>query len=179
MPPSDGSHREARGIAGSTSSTVRPKFSDRLFRVRVVPIHRRDPCPAPRTQFDSDPFRVRWYRFSRTGKCVSRAEDAVRPIPSGFAGTDSSTGTPRERARFRPSRSDGRIGHGVLSGTQTLLTAFLSVMLVVAVISVVRARGRDPTSLNEGRLYGTYGCPSRHRRTSGTRNFGSGMGVQG
>ena len=38
-------------------------------------------------------------------------------------------------------RSDGRIGHGVLTGTQTLLAASLSVMLVVAVITLIRAAG--------------------------------------
>ena len=110
------------------------EFSDR-FRVRWYRFT--DGIRIPRRgRGSTDPFRVRWYRFTDG-------------IPRGGRGSTDpfrvrwyrfTDGIPRERARLA-DRSDRRIGHGLLSGTQTLLTAFLSVMLVVAVISVIRAAG--------------------------------------
>lgn len=109
------------------------------------------------TEF-SDRFWERWYRFT-DGILRRRDSLAYRFREWWFRSTDAILcerdsladrfwerwyrfTDPILRGRDRlADRSDGRIGHGVLSGTRTLLAAALSVMLVVAVVTVIRAAG--------------------------------------
>jgi hypothetical protein len=88
----------------------------------------------------TDPFRVRWYRFTDGIRVPRERPGSAEPYRVRWYRFSDGIRVSREQARSA-HRSDGRIGHGVLSGTQTLLTAFLSVMLAVAAISVIRAAG--------------------------------------
>ena len=81
-------------------------------------------------------FRDWWYRVTDAILC-GRDSLADRFWERWYRFTD---GILRGRDRLA-DRSDGRIGHGVLTGTQTLLAASLSVMLVVAVVTLIRAAG--------------------------------------
>jgi hypothetical protein len=114
------------------------EFSDR-FRMRWYRFT--DGVRIPRRGSSSaDPFRVRWYRFTDGLRIPRRGSSSADPFRvRWYRFTD---GIPRERARLA-HRSNGRMGHGVLSGTQTLLAALLSVMLVVAVVTLIRAAGGE------------------------------------
>ncbi len=93
----------------------------------------------------ADRFWERWYQFTDP---ILRGRDSLagRFWERWYRFTD---GIPRGRDRLA-DRSDGRTGHGVLTGTQTLLTAAFSVMLVVAVVTLIRAAGETPRASMKG-----------------------------
>jgi hypothetical protein len=150
------------------------EFSDR-FRVRWYRFT--DGIRVPRRgRSSTDPFRVRWYRFTDGIRLPRRGRSSTDPFRVRWYRFID--GIPRERARLA-DRSDGRIGHGVLSGTQTLLTAFLSVMLVVAVISVIRAAGTQRPSTKAASTGPTEAAPPAIAAPAGHEVSESGDGRSG
>jgi hypothetical protein len=145
--------RELRRPAKRPASIVRPEGwlahpLDRLaefsegVRVRWHRFTDGIPIPRGRGRF-VERFRVRWYRFTDgipiprgRGRLVERFRVRWYRFTDGIF-TD---GIPLGRTRLA-DRSNGRSGHGVLSGTQTLMAASLSVMLVAAVVTLIRAAG--------------------------------------
>ena len=123
----------------------------------------------------ADRFWVRWYRFTDP---ILRGRDSLadRFWVRWYRFTD---GMLRGRDRLA-DRSDGRIGHGVLSGTQTLLAASLSVMLVVAVVTLTRAAGGTQRASTKAVSTGpTEAAPPAIDAAAGQEVLDSGNGRSG
>jgi hypothetical protein len=114
------------------------EFSD-PFRVRWYRFTDGIRIPRGRRSL-AEPFRVRWYRFTDEIRLPRGRRSLAEPFRVRWYRFTDEIRIPRGRARLA-DRSDGRIGHGVLSGTQTLLAASLSVILIVAVVALIRAAG--------------------------------------